>query len=385
MIETHVGLHMRALHETVTSLTHRAKACGQVFSVDWHPDHPRCFLTSGSDGAVKIWTIAEGGRHNLLLVKALCLQDGGMASDLGVIACTMARWGLGTAPQGSSRRPLYIAAAFEGAEEVVLWVSVSPEPEDLSQWREHWRTRPHYHNGVHIGNVISIAFSPGTDLLLTGCSEGSVRFMNVERRELLSLHQNIHAYTETGDRIRCVRGLTCYGDNVVSVGGDGRVIIISMGDEEDRDLSTAMRFRRDRDHDWYPARYASYSPNGQLLALPGGVHQSAEGEEECAYVVDARDPSIVRLKLCVDGHVAIMGAKFSPVITKEALAERMTIAVFTSESVVVFRTDSMVPVMCLSELHYAPITDVSWSRDGARLAVGSADGSCSVIEILCVE
>ena len=61
-----------------------------------------------------------------------------------------------------------------------------------------------------------------------------------------------------------------------------------------------------------------------------------------------------------------------------SLPYKMVFAVATTDSVIIYDTQSTVPVAVLGALHYASITDLAWSSDGTYLAVGSKDGYCSV-------
>ena len=48
----------------------------------------------------------------------------------------------------------------------------------------------------------------------------------------------------------------------------------------------------------------------------------------------------------------------------------------TLDSVVVYGTESLLPLAVLGHLHYDSITDLAWSSDGRLLAVSSRDCYC---------
>ncbi|GAB4818954.1 hypothetical protein N2152v2_006000 [Parachlorella kessleri] len=56
----------------------------------------------------------------------------------------------------------------------------------------------------------------------------------------------------------------------------------------------------------------------------------------------------------------------------------MVFAVATLDSVVLYSTDSLLPLAVLGQLHYDSITDLAWSADGRMLAVSSRDCYCSI-------
>ncbi|KAG2187101.1 hypothetical protein INT44_004771 [Umbelopsis vinacea] len=61
-----------------------------------------------------------------------------------------------------------------------------------------------------------------------------------------------------------------------------------------------------------------------------------------------------------------------------ALPYRMVFAVATQDAVFVYDTQQSKPLCMLSGMHYASITDISWSSDGNVLMLTSNDGYCSV-------
>lgn len=50
--------------------------------------------------------------------------------------------------------------------------------------------------------------------------------------------------------------------------------------------------------------------------------------------------------------------------------------VATVDSVVLYSTDSLLPLAVVGQLHYDSITDLAWSSDGTFLAVSSRDCYC---------
>ncbi len=64
------------------------------------------------------------------------------------------------------------------------------------------------------------------------------------------------------------------------------------------------------------------------------------------------------------------------------LKYRYIFAVATLDSVVVYSTQRshVKPIAYLSNLHYAPLTDISWSKDGHFLLLSSTDGFCTIVE-----
>ena len=59
------------------------------------------------------------------------------------------------------------------------------------------------------------------------------------------------------------------------------------------------------------------------------------------------------------------------------LPHRVVFAVATTDSVLIYSTDSIVPLAIVSNIHYAPINDMAW-QGSRKLIACSSDGYCSV-------
>lgn len=84
-----------------------------------------------------------------------------------------------------------------------------------------------------------------------------------------------------------------------------------------------------------------------------------------------------------------IAVRFSPVLYKLLpgksrhidLPYRMVFAVATQDSVFIYDTQRLEPLAVAASIHYAVITDVSWSADGKVVMASSADGFVSSIVI----
>jgi chromatin assembly factor 1 subunit B len=57
----------------------------------------------------------------------------------------------------------------------------------------------------------------------------------------------------------------------------------------------------------------------------------------------------------------------------------MVFAVASRESVLVYSTESYIPICAANNIHYASITDLAWCNDKS-LIISSSDGFCSAIK-----
>ena len=61
------------------------------------------------------------------------------------------------------------------------------------------------------------------------------------------------------------------------------------------------------------------------------------------------------------------------------LPYRLVFAVATADQVIVYGTDSTVPLAVVGNIHYAPINDLSWVGTNRALVACSSDGYCSIM------
>ncbi|WIA28323.1 hypothetical protein OEZ86_010873 [Tetradesmus obliquus] len=181
-----------------------------------------------------------------------------------------------------------------------------------------------------------------------------------------------------------------------------------------QDESLAVFFRR-----------MSWSPDGSLLAIPAGLAKAAQGSssnsssgvQHTTYVyargnwsspvasLPCPSKASTAVKFCpllfqlqqqsssVDGSsngapsneaaAAASGAEAGvadpAAVNVLGLPYRMVLAVATLDSVLLYDMQTLEPFLMVGPLHYAPITDITWSRDGSCLAVSSHDGYCSLV------
>jgi chromatin assembly factor 1 subunit B len=58
----------------------------------------------------------------------------------------------------------------------------------------------------------------------------------------------------------------------------------------------------------------------------------------------------------------------------------MVFAIATVNQVLIYSTDSLVPLAVIGNTHYAPINDMAWCTDG-RLCACSSDGYVSIMKL----
>lgn len=135
-------------------------------------------------------------------------------------------------------------------------------------------------------------------------------------------------------------------------------------------------------------RRCTFSPDGALIITPCGLYQ----KQNSVYLYlrssfSANNPyPIAQLNGFKKAAIAI---RFSSVLHKPFLKEEerllkfpgycMIYAIACQDSVLVFSTDSVQPIAVVGNLHYATLTDVTFSPDGLSLMMTSTDGFVSII------
>ncbi|KAG0496501.1 hypothetical protein HPP92_001192 [Vanilla planifolia] len=137
-------------------------------------------------------------------------------------------------------------------------------------------------------------------------------------------------------------------------------------------------------------RRLSWSPDGSFLLVPAGMfkYSSATDTTNTAYIISRKDLSRPAVQL-PGASKPIVAVRFCPVLfclrgsntaSLFRLPYRVIFAVATINSLYIYDSESSVPIAILAGLHYAAITDISWSPDAKFLALSSQDGYCSILE-----
>ncbi|KAH3668290.1 hypothetical protein OGAPHI_002044 [Ogataea philodendri] len=138
-------------------------------------------------------------------------------------------------------------------------------------------------------------------------------------------------------------------------------------------------------------RRLSFSPDGMLLLTTSGIYKTDGTEENVNTVYIHTRVGLNRLPVAhLPGFKKpAIAIKFSPVLYKLIPDEprvfkldyRMIFAVATQDSLVLYDTQRLKALGIVTNIHYAVITDLSWSPDGQLLMVSSADGFVSSVNV----
>ncbi|XP_068000692.1 chromatin assembly factor 1 subunit B [Melanerpes formicivorus] len=143
-------------------------------------------------------------------------------------------------------------------------------------------------------------------------------------------------------------------------------------------------------------RRLSFTADGSYLLTPAGCVESGENVTNTTYVFSRNNlkrpvghlpcPGKATLAVrCCPVYFELRQAfnkdetsqKSSPPLF--SLPYRLVFAVASEDSVLFYDTEQSFPFGYVSNIHYHTLSDISWSSDGAFLAIASTDGYCSFV------
>ncbi|KAH3762418.1 chromatin assembly factor 1 subunit B [Pelomyxa schiedti] len=134
-------------------------------------------------------------------------------------------------------------------------------------------------------------------------------------------------------------------------------------------------------------RRLSWSPDGKLLCTPSAVYMDIQGATPSFSTYLFSRTSLKPLFHYPSPQFPSLVSRFNPRFFSKIENPyipihqyRMIFAIASRKAVSIFDTAHPHPLAVVENLHYADITDLSWSRDGYTLAISSADGFCSLID-----
>ncbi|XP_067154924.1 chromatin assembly factor 1 subunit B isoform X2 [Apteryx mantelli] len=143
-------------------------------------------------------------------------------------------------------------------------------------------------------------------------------------------------------------------------------------------------------------RRLSFTPDGSLLLTPAGCVESGENVTNTTYVFSRNNLKRPMGHLPCPGK-ATLAVRCCPVyfelrraLNKDEISQksapalfklpyRLVFAVASEDSVLFYDTQQSFPFGYVSNIHYHTLSDISWSSDGAFLAISSTDGYCSFV------
>ncbi|CAM8922002.1 unnamed protein product [Rhodiola kirilowii] len=353
-----------------------------VLSLDFHPQSS-ILATGGADFDIKLWLInSENDKKLPSATYQSSLSYHGSAVNV-----------LRFSPSGDQ-----LASGADGGE-LMLWRLISTES------GQTWKVQKTL--SFHRKDVLDLQWSSDGAFLISGSVDNSCLIWDANKG---SVHQILDSH------FHYVQGVAWdpLGKYVASLSSDRTCRIYvnkpqskTKGSEKINFVSqhviakvekkTADDSKASKNHlfldETLPSffRRLSWSPDGSFLLVPAGSYKLSPATDpiNSAYIFSRRDLSRPAIYLPSAGK-PVIAVRFCPVVFSLRgsnqsqlfkLPYRFIFAVATLNSVYVYDTESVPPIAILAGIHYAAITDISWSPDGKFLAISSQDGYCSLIEL----
>ncbi|KAF8668481.1 hypothetical protein HU200_052299 [Digitaria exilis] len=356
-----------------------------VLSLDFHPASRR-LATAGADHDVKIWVIASDASESKLPTATFQsgLVPNGTAHSSAVNV-------LRFSPSGG-----YLASGADGGG-IILWKLHSTE--DGEAWKIH-KTLLFHHK-----DVLDLHWSHDSAFLISSSVDNTCIIWDANKGIVQQkLEGHLHyvqgvAWDPLGQYIASMssdrtckiyankpQGKSKNADKVNFVCQHTLVKVEYPSNDESKTPVKSHLFHDETLPSFF--RRLAWSPDGSFLVLPAGVSKHSTEVINTAYIMSRRDLSRPAIQL-PGASKAIVAVRFCPVLFKPRgsnsdgffkLPYRVVFAVATLNSLYVYDTESIPPILIHAGLHYAAITDIAWSSDAKYLTVSSRDGYCTIIE-----
>ncbi|EES13221.1 hypothetical protein BDA96_07G008800 [Sorghum bicolor] len=356
-----------------------------VLSLDFHPASRR-LATAGADHDIKIWEVASDGSDDKLPTAtfkyALVPNNTAHSSAVNVLRFS---------PSGE-----YLASGADGGG-IILW-KLHPA-DDGEAWKIH-KTLLFHHK-----DVLDLQWSHDSAFLVSASVDNTCIIWEASKG---TVHQKIEGH------LHYVQGVAWdpLGQYIASLSSDRTCKIYANKPQGKSKNAERLNFvcqhtlvkieYQNHDESKPPIkshlfhdetlpsffRRLAWSPDGSFLVLPAGLSKHSSEVINTAYIMSRRDLSRPAIQL-PGASKAIVAVRFCPVLFKPRgsnpdglfkLPYRVVFAVATLNSLYVYDTESVPPILVHAGLHYAAITDIAWSSDAKYLAASSRDGYCTIIE-----
>lgn len=282
---------------------------------------------------------------------------------------------------------------------------------EFDDFKESWTVWKKIRSGSDACEIYDLAWSPNDRYIVTASMDNAVRVFDVEAgKRVVSVTDHNHyvqgviwdpldqyIFSQSADRALNVYEIVrASEDNAISALKLKNKIIkgdlpqrIGEQNFDKNETKNCMLFHNETLPSFF--RRAAISPCGNLLCVPAGIFKSEVTNEihnsVYIYTRAAIASNINRPIMCLPflkrPPIAI---SFNPnrysLKTDKAYVQlpyKLVFAVATSNEVLLYDTEDVQPLGIVGNLHYTPLTDLSWSQDGSLLMVSSTDGFCSYV------
>ncbi|XP_045140689.1 chromatin assembly factor 1 subunit B isoform X2 [Echinops telfairi] len=284
---------------------------------------------------------------------------------------------------------------------ILLWkVNDNKEPEQIAFQdddeaqlnKENWTVVKTLRG--HLEDVYDICWAADGNAMVSASVDNTAIMWDVSKGQKISIFNEHKSYVQgvTWDplgqyiaTLSCDRVLRVYTTQKKRVAFNVSKMLSGIGAEGE--ARSYRMFHDDSMKSFF--RRLSFTPDGSLLLTPAGCVEAGENVTNTTYVFSRRNLKRPIAHLPCPGK-ATFAVRCCPVYFElkpvvEAgpelmnLPYRMVFAVASEDSVLFYDSQQSFPFGYVSNIHYHTLSDVSWSSDGAFLAISSTDGYCSFV------
>ncbi|AAS52961.1 AER280Cp [Eremothecium gossypii ATCC 10895] len=296
------------------------------------------------------------------------------------------------------------------------------DDDEFADFKESWCVVEKLRTVSTIGTseIYDLAWSPCAKYIVTGCMDNGVRIFDIAEKTCVA-HvvehnhyvqgvvwdpQNEYIISQSADRsVHIYKIETSTEGHITGLKLHHKIMKGDLPRREEHDPRFLVRSEAKSAYLFHNETLPSFfrrlttSPCGSILCVPTGVFKAnSEGEctnQELSNAVYIYTRSSLKLRNSTP-IVALpflrkpaLVVRFSPILYKIEtgvepwiqLPYKLVFAVATSTEVVIYDTVTTKPIAVVGNLHYTPLTDLSWSDSGHLLVVSSTDGFCSYISM----
>ncbi|CAK8578974.1 unnamed protein product [Lathyrus sativus] len=352
-----------------------------VLTLDFHP-LSSTLATAGADFDIKLWSIKPSGSPKKLPVVTYLNSLSYHSSAVNVIRFS---------PSGE-----LLASGSDGGE-LLIWKLHSMDT------GQTWKVLKMLRS--HIKDIMDLEWSADGAYMISGSVDNSCIIWDVNKgTNLQTLDTHAHyvqgvAWDPLGKYVASLSSdRTCrvYISKPHKSKGVERINyackhVISKAEQPLLKNSKSTKYHLFHD-ETLPSffRRLAWSPDGSFLLVPAGSYKIGTAAESvnAAYIFSRKDLSRPAIQIPCASK-AVVAVRFCPIFFNLKgtnsdglfkLPYRIVFAVATLNSLYIYDTESTSPIAIFAGLHYAPVTDITWSSDAHYLAFSSQDGFCSLVE-----
>ncbi|XP_044469281.1 chromatin assembly factor 1 subunit FAS2 isoform X2 [Mangifera indica] len=325
-----------------------------VLTLDFHPESG-LLATGGADYDIKLWLINSGEEQKKIPTATYQSSLSYHGSAVNILRFS---------PSGE-----LLASGADGGE-LIMWKL------HLVETGQAWKVLKSL--SFHRKDVLDLQWSKDGAFLISGSVDNSCIIWDANKGSVLQILDAHFHYVQgvAWDPLsKYVASLssdrTCriYANKPLKSKGVEKMNyvcqhVIAKGGQQSVDCKAKSYLFHDETLPSFFRRLA-WSPDGSFLLVPAGFYKMSPTSEtvNTAYVFSRKDLSRPAVLL--------------PGASKPVVAVRFCPVAFSLRG---SNSESVVPIAILAGLHYAAITDISWSPNSQYLAVSSQDGYCTLVE-----